>query len=865
MRSLIWANWPQYALTFLVPQFRQLEIEKEYLHQFGIPTDDVRCLPLHFTGKKTSVAEMKKYVTEALVPELQDTKYLVVADAGYFGVLTGQGAEKSLGYVRDCLYGPWKVVYVPNVRTIFYDPVKVRAKIAQGLGALLAHIGGTYQEPGNDIIHLAAYPTEYQDIQNWLLELLAMDCDLTIDIEAFDLKHHKAGIGTISFAWSKHEGIAFPVDYKPIEGATEAPFGIREFNGPVRQLLKAFFRAYLKKAIYHNISYDVYNLIFQLFMTDVLDTEGLLEGLDVMLRNWDDTQLITYLATNTCAGNELGLKPNSQEFAGNYMVDVEDITTVPLDKLLRYNLIDSLATWFVYEKYHLKMVADQQLEIYETLFKPSILDIIQMQLTGLPVNMERVKEVKALLEIDQKKALDAIHQNPVIQQFTYRLKEQWVTKRNLELKKKRVTIADADKIVFNPNSGPQLQDLLYNMLGLPVLDLTDNKNPATGADTLKKLVNHTTNQDVKSLLGALQDIGDVDIMLTTFIPAFLDAVQGPDRWHYLIGSFRLGGTLSGRLSSRNPNLQNIPANSRYAKLIKTCFQAPPGWVFCGLDFSSLEDRISALTTKDPNKLKVYTDGYDGHSLRAFAYFGHLMPDIVNTVASINSIQGKYKKLRQDGKAPTFALTYQGTWSTLAKNCGFSEKVAKEIEAKYHTLYTVSDEWVLEKLNQAARDGFVTAAFGLRIRTPLLAQVLRGNSSTPREAEAEGRSAGNALGQSWCLLTNRASVEFMTKVRKSEHRLDIRPCAHIHDAQYFLVRDDMATLLFTNEHLVKAVQWQEHPDIQHDDVHLGGVFSIFWPDWSLDIEVPNGADEAALMAALNARLERHNGIGHRDKP
>lgn len=55
--------------------------------------------------------------------------------------------------------------------------------------------------------------------------------------------------------------------------------------------------------------------------------------------------------------------------------------------------------------------------------------------------------------------------------------------------------------------------------------------------------------------------------------------------------------------------------------------APDGWIFAGLDFASLEDRISALTTKDPNKLKVYTDGYDGHSLRAHSYFGDQMPDI----------------------------------------------------------------------------------------------------------------------------------------------------------------------------------------------------------------------------------------------
>ena len=74
-------------------------------------------------------------------------------------------------------------------------------------------------------------------------------------------------------------------------------------------------------------------------------------------------------------------------------------------------------------------------------------------------------------------------------------------------------------------------------------------------------------------------------------------------------------------------MQNLPANSTFGKLIKTCFQAPKGWIFAGADFNSLEDYVSALTTRDPNKLKVYLEGYDGHCLRAFAYFPEHLPDI----------------------------------------------------------------------------------------------------------------------------------------------------------------------------------------------------------------------------------------------
>ena len=269
----------------------------------------------------------------------------------------------------------------------------------------------------------------------------------------------------------------------------------------------------------------------------------------------------------------------------------------------------------------------------------------------------------------------------------------------------------------------------------------------------------------------------------------------------------------------------------------------------------MEDRVSAVTTKDPNKVKVYTDGFDGHSLRAYSYFGDQMQGIVDTVESINSIQSLYKGLRQDSKAPTFALTYQGTYITLVKNCGFTEEMAKQIESKYHELYKASDEWIADKLNQASKCGYITAAFGLRVRTPLLHQVIRGNRKTPFEAEAEGRTAGNALGQSWCLLNTRACTEFMSKVRASKYRNDIRPSAHIHDAQYYLVRDDIGAVMFTNEHLVKAVEWNDHPDIYHPEVGFGGELSVFYPSWANEIGIPNNATKPEIFAIVQSTIDQ----------
>ena len=291
--------------------------------------------------------------------------------------------------------------------------------------------------------------------------------------------------------------------------------------------------------------------------------------------------------------------------------------------------------------------------------------------------------------------------------------------------------------------------------------------------------------------------------------------------------------------------------------LQECFIYEGGWLFMGLDFSSLEDRISALTTKDPNKLKVYTDGFDGHCLRAYAYFGDQMEGIdPNSVESINSIAKKYKPLRAESKNPTFALTYQGTYITLMTNCGFDEAKAKSVEKRYHELYVVSDKWVADKLDEASRCGYVTTAFGLRVRTPLLHQVVRGNSRTPHEADAEGRTAGNALGQGWCLLNSRAWSEFMGDHVRPDPvmRKAIRPCAQIHDAGYALVRDDMACVLFMDKHLVDAVNWNDHPDIYHPEVGLGGELSLFYPSWAEEMVIPNGATEEVIREKLQEHCD-----------
>lgn len=219
------------------------------------------------------------------------------------------------------------------------------------------------------------------------------------------------------------------------------------------------------------------------------------------------------------------------------------------------------------------------------------------------------------------------------------------------------------------------------------------------------------------------------------------------------------------------------------------------------------------------------------------------------VEVINSIKQSHKDLRQRSKGCTFALTYAGTWMTLVKNFGFTEEEAKHIEAQYHELYKVSDQVIADRLKIAAQQGYEEVAFGLRVRCPKMHQSLMGVKATPKEAEAEKRTAGNAIGQSFGLLTNRAGVEFNTLVRNSKYKYSVRPIIMIHDALYYLIRDNIDTVLWVNNHLSEAVKWQEEPQIKHDKVHLSGELSIFYPDWAHELSLPNDLDKDTLCNSV----------------
>ena len=179
-----------------------------------------------------------------------------------------------------------------------------------------------------------------------------------------------------------------------------------------------------------------------------------------------------------------------------------DIRNIPPDKLLEYNLVDCLSTWFVYNKYYPIMVKDQQEEVYKTLFKPMLIKGIQMELTGMPLNMDRVIEVDRQLESIYTTNLQVLKDSQLIKDFLVTEAEYECAKRNAKLKKKVLSVEDIS-VSFNAGSNQQLARLLHDYLGYPVVETTDTGAPTVGGDILKGHLKRTNKPAEQEVLTAI--------------------------------------------------------------------------------------------------------------------------------------------------------------------------------------------------------------------------------------------------------------------------------------------------------------------------------------------------------------------------
>lgn len=865
------SNQYEFAVLCKSNAFRRDLMYKNYampLVNEGMPLDQIIALSLQYDDAKKVSAKTIKAYSEVLLKAMVKVgvKYVYCGDGKYFKHLTGEKkTDVHVGYVLPCAikgYEHLMIAYGLNYQTLTFAPEK-QVLMRRGLEVLADHKKGQYVPPGEGIIHSEQYPDDLQSIKNFL-DGLHQYPRLGVDIEGFGLKLDEAGVGTIAFSWDEHNFGAFKVDLEALPEKNEQGHHSRRVDNPERRkLVREFLEAYQGAIVFHHAVFDVKHLVYNLFMDHPLDMEGHIRGLDFLTRKLHCTRIMSYLASNSCAGNTLSLKYQAQSFAGNYAVDdIKDIRLIPVDTLLRYNGVDTLSTLWLAKKWYPVLIDEKQIDLYNGLFRDSLRLLVHVELNGMPMNPERVTKVYGELQDMQKGYLDTMMADPLVDKLNTWLQTKAMTKTNEGLKNKVHPLtmwSDPNSswhVSFNPGSPQQLAQLLYEFMDLPIIETTDTGLPSTGAKIIARLLDHELAKPHLVFLQALIDWSQVTTILGTFMPAFENGQLKADGMRYLHGAFNLGGTKSGRLSSSDPNMQNIPAGSVYGKLVKTLFEAPQGWLFAGADFNSLEDYISALTTKDPNKLKVYEEGFDGHALRAAFYFKAeleaegIFIDLTDP-KSVNQLKKNDHWTRQESKAPTFLLTYGGTHHGMMKNLGWPKDKSLRIEQNYHDLYFVSDQYVADKIEEARKTGYVEVAFGLRLRTPALKMTIGNSKYTPSQASAEGRTAGNALGQSYGLLNNRAAVAFLKRVHASEFRYDIKIVALIHDAIYLLMKQDTKVIEFANRVLIEEMSWQELPELHHPTVKIGAALDIFYPTWANPVTLPIAANEDQIREVCKA--------------
>lgn len=852
---------PKAVILIKNDAFRQKSLEGFYLnplkHQ-NVKANDVFAMSLQYNELNKAPVSLINTYLEELLPALDKMgcRILYVADSNYFKRLTKtKSLNDSYGYALPCTlkgYEHFTCVYGTNYQALMYnEQLKEKLDISITVLAELINTGEIETVLGSDIIKFAEYPKTVQDIAKWLIKLYSKK-ELAVDIETFSLRFEKAGIGTIGFAWSKHEGIAFPVDLHFSE----------EEAKEVKTMLRHFFTQYRGKLKLFNCLFDNTILIYELFMNDDVDFKGMRYGIE-KFKDVDDVMFKAFLSLNSTLDVKQDLKTLAYPFTGSYAEDVKDIRLVPLDDLLTYNLKDCLGTLYVDEVYHPRMVADDQLGYYQNMLMPSTLFAYEMKLVGLPMNLDKVEEVFRYVRSVANGARRRLNQIPYIVTSNHMAMVKRWEDANAKRKKLIRPLHEYDE-PMNTNSDPQVARLLYEVMELPVLVTTPTGNPSASSKVIQRLLGMTSDQTKRDVLERLIELSDTKTILNTFIPAFKnyaftrkggvsEGYQDLANTTWLNGSIKLTGTQGGRMSGSEPNLTNLPSGSVYGSAVKSAFIAPKGWLIGAADFASLEDRVSAIRTQDPMKIKVYTDGYDGHCLRAYSYFGNQMPTINDlSVTTINSIKKIHPDLRDKSKSPTFALTYNGTHVTLINNLGFSREEAMAIEANFHELYKVSKIYSDMVIARASNLGYITLAFGLRMRTPLL-HACKGKKFTYPAIE-EGRSAYNADSQSWGLLTNRAVIELRDRLMKApEHIRDsILIINAIHDASYYLLRDDIQVIEWLNINLIECMNWNDDPGVFHAEVGMEAELDI-GHTWEKMVTIPNRA-EISTIEELRATLD-----------
>ena len=314
---------------------------------------------------------------------------------------------------------------------------------------------------------------------------------------------------------------------------------------------------------------------------------------------------------------------------------------------------------------------------------------------------------------------------------------------------------------FNLGSPKQIQDILYDQQKLPVLKKTPKGQPSTEESVLQELA---IDYPLPKLILDYRSLSKLKSTYTDKLPQQVDDKTG--RIHT---SYHQAVAATGRLSSSDPNLQNIPIRSEEGRKIRQAFIAPKGYKILAADYSQIELRIMAHLSADAGLLKAFGEGEDVHRATAAEVFG-VAPDQVTT------------DLRRSAKAINFGLIYGMSSFGLAQQLGLSRSQAQSYIDLYFARYPGVKNYMDRIREQAREQGYVETLFGRRLYLP---EIKSRNAARRQYAE---RTAINAPMQGTAAdIIKRAMISADQWLL--EEKPDARMIMQVHDELVFEAAED----------------------------------------------------------------------------
>ncbi|HQC96967.1 MAG TPA: DNA polymerase I [Aquabacterium sp.] len=290
---------------------------------------------------------------------------------------------------------------------------------------------------------------------------------------------------------------------------------------------------------------------------------------------------------------------------------------------------------------------------------------------------------------------------------------QQLAERMLQLEQQAYEIAGQP---FNLGSPKQIGEILFNRLGLPVKKKTASGAPSTDEEVLQELA---ADYPLPARILEHRSLAKLKGTYTDKLPQMVNPATGRVHTNYAQAV-----AITGRLSSNDPNLQNIPIRTAEGRRVREAFIAPPGHVIVSADYSQIELRIMAHISGDPGLTRAFAEGLDVHKATAAEVFN-------TTVDAVTSEQRRY------AKTINFGLIYGMGAFGLAQSLGIDQKMARDFIERYFARFAGVKRYMDETKASAADKGYVQTLFGRRIELP---EIRGGNG--PRRAGAE-RQAINA--------------------------------------------------------------------------------------------------------------------------